>query len=157
MTFVYQLLLLIKLPVCFRLEHFCTTMAAPSISHSGSADSCLTFEDYSLYSNLSDSELLQLAIERSLIDMHGGAASTTTAISTNSTTKTTTSQRPHCQENKLNPSGATSNQPPAASTQNPAAAQTVAHYSSPNPPVVKPPDPYVVYHLLCTETEYMLD
>uniref|UniRef100_A0A8C4DW11 SOCS box domain-containing protein n=1 Tax=Dicentrarchus labrax TaxID=13489 RepID=A0A8C4DW11_DICLA len=41
-------------------------MAAASLSRSGSA--ALTFEDYSLYNNLSDEELVQVAIERSLTD-----------------------------------------------------------------------------------------
>uniref|UniRef100_A0A3Q3XC59 SOCS box domain-containing protein n=1 Tax=Mola mola TaxID=94237 RepID=A0A3Q3XC59_MOLML len=49
-------------------------MAAPSISHSGSSAPVPAFEDYSLYSNLSDHELMQLAIERSLTDTRGNAA-----------------------------------------------------------------------------------
>ncbi|XP_017293739.1 ankyrin repeat and SOCS box protein 2 isoform X1 [Kryptolebias marmoratus] len=118
-------------------------MATPGISHSSSAGSSLTFEDYSLYRNLNDDELLQLAIERSLIETHGGTATTT--ISTNSsttiTTKSTITQLPHRHDSNLNPSSTNRNKPQTSSTQNPAAVQTGAHYSSPNPPVEKPPDP----------------
>uniref|UniRef100_A0A3P8TEJ8 Ankyrin repeat and SOCS box containing 2a, tandem duplicate 1 n=1 Tax=Amphiprion percula TaxID=161767 RepID=A0A3P8TEJ8_AMPPE len=94
-------------------------MAAPSISHSGTSGSNLAFEDYSLYSNLSDDELLQLAIERSLTDTHCNTA-------TNNSTNTT--------KNTNQPSCSGHNPPPAEST---------AHYSSPNPPSEEPPDPYV--------------
>ncbi|XP_035258867.1 ankyrin repeat and SOCS box protein 2-like isoform X2 [Anguilla anguilla] len=47
-------------------------MAASSISTGGSL---LGFEDYSLYTNLSDEELIHLAIERSLTDTHATAVS----------------------------------------------------------------------------------
>ena len=43
-------------------------MAVDSPLDSQSSDSSLAFEDYSFYSQLSDDELLQLAIERSLTD-----------------------------------------------------------------------------------------
>lgn len=96
-------------------------MAAPSISHSGSSAPAPAFEDYSLYSNLSDDELMQLAIERSLTDTRGNAA-------------------PEARE--LNPAAAPvngSHYPPANYNSHNAAA----NYSSPNPPCEKPPDPYV--------------
>uniref|UniRef100_A0A8C7Z653 Ankyrin repeat and SOCS box containing 2a, tandem duplicate 1 n=1 Tax=Oryzias sinensis TaxID=183150 RepID=A0A8C7Z653_9TELE len=88
----------------------------------------LTFEDYSLYSNLSDDELLQLVIERSLSDTQCSAAA----------------QPPHSHDSRQ--SGAVTNSdrpsynPPNYSSQDPPAAQTPAHYSSPNPPSEKPPD-----------------
>ncbi|KAM6914986.1 ankyrin repeat and SOCS box protein 2-like [Xenentodon cancila] len=114
-------------------------MAAASFSHSGSApDQAL--EDYSLYSNLSDDELLQLAIERSLTDTH---SSTTTNAKTTSKT-----QPPRCPGNRLNPPARNTNQhslasrnpPPSHSSHNPPAGDAPAHYSSPNPPAEKPPD-----------------
>ncbi|KAG5276634.1 hypothetical protein AALO_G00107890 [Alosa alosa] len=43
-------------------------MASASVSMSSSSGSTLGFEDYSLYSNMSDDQLLQLAIERSLME-----------------------------------------------------------------------------------------
>uniref|UniRef100_A0A672PB76 Ankyrin repeat and SOCS box containing 2 n=1 Tax=Sinocyclocheilus grahami TaxID=75366 RepID=A0A672PB76_SINGR len=43
-------------------------MAAARVSMPGATDSNLEFADYSLYSNLSDDELMQLAIERSIAD-----------------------------------------------------------------------------------------
>ncbi|KAM8876620.1 LOW QUALITY PROTEIN: ankyrin repeat and SOCS box protein 2-like [Synchiropus picturatus] len=58
------------------------------------------FQDFSLYSDWSEEQLLQLAIERSLSERQARAAA----------------------------------QPPAPN-------QTTAHYSSPNPPMEKPPDP----------------
>lgn len=88
----------------------------------------LTYEDYSLYSNLSDDELLQLVIERSLSDTQCSAAA----------------QPPHSHDSRQ--SGAVTNSdrpsynPPNYSSQDPPAAQTPAHYSSPNPPSEKPPD-----------------
>ncbi|XP_008294394.1 ankyrin repeat and SOCS box protein 2-like [Stegastes partitus] len=133
-------------------------MAAASISHSGSTGSNLAFEDYSLYSNLSDDELLQLAIERSLTDTHCNTATndttntsnTTTnnttntssiSSSSNTTTNTTNTNRPpHHRDNRPNPSARNTNQP-SHSGHNPPPAETTAHYSSPNPPSEKPPDP----------------
>ncbi|XP_053720398.1 ankyrin repeat and SOCS box protein 2-like [Synchiropus splendidus] len=67
------------------------------------------FQDFSLYSDWSDEQLIQLAIERSLSERQARAAS-----------PPVTQRR--------------SPQPPAPN-------QTVAHYSSPNPPMEKPPDP----------------
>ncbi|XP_061602866.1 ankyrin repeat and SOCS box protein 2-like isoform X2 [Cololabis saira] len=112
-------------------------MAAASISRSGSAtDQAL--EDYSLYSNLSDDELLQLAIERSLTDTHNS-----TATNANTTTKI---QPTHFPDKGLNPPARNTNQhsshnPPSRhSSHNPSAANTSAQYSSPNPPMEQPPD-----------------
>ncbi|KAF7231140.1 ankyrin repeat and SOCS box protein 2 [Nothobranchius furzeri] len=98
-------------------------MAAARISHPSSA--AAGFEDYSLYSNLSDDELLQLAIERSLTDMQLNA----------------TPQTACHHDNKPNASNTNRNQLPVSSPPNPPASQTGAHYSSPNPPMEKPPDP----------------
>ncbi|KAM9420934.1 ankyrin repeat and SOCS box protein 2-like isoform 2-T2 [Salvelinus alpinus] len=58
-------------------------MAVASMAMPGStAGPTLGFDDYSLYSNLSDDELMQLAIERSLSDATapGEASNTTTAL-----------------------------------------------------------------------------
>ncbi|XP_070782008.1 ankyrin repeat and SOCS box protein 2-like [Enoplosus armatus] len=117
-------------------------MAAASISRSGSAASSLAFEDYSLYSNLSDDELLHLAIERSLTETHCNTTNTNTAAPT-----TTPPHQPD--SNSLNPAARNANQPShsshnssaAYSSHNPPPAQTTAHYSSPNPPSEKAPDP----------------
>ncbi|XP_037393608.1 ankyrin repeat and SOCS box protein 2-like isoform X4 [Pygocentrus nattereri] len=54
------------------------TMAAASVSMPGSTDTSLGFDDYSLYSNLSDDELMQLAIERSLTDSQSFTSRTET-------------------------------------------------------------------------------
>ncbi|XP_035808536.2 ankyrin repeat and SOCS box protein 2-like [Amphiprion ocellaris] len=135
-------------------------MAAPSISHSGTSGSNLAFEDYSLYSNLSDDELLQLAIERSLTDTHCNTAtnnSTNTSSTTNTSSitsssnttnntnnatnsATNTNRPPHHRENRPNPSAKNTNQP-SCSGHNPPPAESTAHYSSPNPPSEEPPDP----------------
>ncbi|XP_034436520.1 ankyrin repeat and SOCS box protein 2-like isoform X1 [Hippoglossus hippoglossus] len=88
-------------------------MAAGGIS----ADPSLIFEDYSLYSNLSDDQVLQIAMERSLNDTHSS--------NPNATSNTTSNLNPEVRHNSQN-------LPPA---------QSVAHYSSPNPPSEKPPDP----------------
>lgn len=100
-------------------------MAAASISLPGSAAPGPEFEDYSVYSNLSDDELLQLAIERSLNDTHDA-------------TFTAASPAQSCDS--------CSNCP--AKKVNPPADETSAHYSSPNPPRQKPPDPYVTTSII---------
>ncbi|XP_035535181.1 ankyrin repeat and SOCS box protein 2-like [Morone saxatilis] len=101
-------------------------MAAASLSRSGSA--ALTFEDYSIYSNLSDEELLQLAIERSLTDAQGYTAAVATSP-------------PHpLDSNSLNPTARNHNHQ-SHSSHNPPPDQTAAPYSSPNPPSETPPDP----------------
>ncbi|XP_074471690.1 ankyrin repeat and SOCS box protein 2-like isoform X2 [Sebastes fasciatus] len=74
------------------------------------------FEDYSVYSALSDDELMQLAIERSLTDTLCNNANTITAVT--ATTPNT---------NQLEPS--------------PSSHNPTAHYSSHNPPSEEPPDP----------------
>ncbi|XP_066533927.1 ankyrin repeat and SOCS box protein 2-like [Hoplias malabaricus] len=50
-------------------------MAAASVSMPGSVEPSLGFDDYSLYSNLSDDELMQLAIERSLAESQNSSTS----------------------------------------------------------------------------------
>ncbi|XP_069581192.1 ankyrin repeat and SOCS box protein 2 [Brachyistius frenatus] len=113
-------------------------MAAAGVSASGSS---LPLEDYSLYSELSDDELLQVAIERSLADTHCSSATTTT-------TNDVTSTPPHHPDNRLNPSATSTNQPshfshnPSAnySSHNASPARPTAHYSSPNPPTEEPPN-----------------
>ncbi|XP_040920180.1 ankyrin repeat and SOCS box protein 2-like [Toxotes jaculatrix] len=114
-------------------------MAAASISRSGSAPAEAS-EDYSLYSNLSDDELLQLAIERSLTDTHrSNANATSDSTSTAANNPAAASMLLHQPDSSLNPAARKINQP-KHSSHNPPAAQTTAHYSSPNPPSEKPPD-----------------
>lgn len=132
---------------------FCSHSSIMSAaSTSGSA--ALGFEDYSLYDNLNDDELLQLAIERSLTDTHCSNTNTTRNSSTTSnpdkTSKTTCTTSPatsrHRPESSMNPAAQNTNQPLPKHSQNPTLTQTTAHYSSPNPPAEKPPDPYVSSH-----------
>ncbi|XP_062267077.1 ankyrin repeat and SOCS box protein 2-like isoform X2 [Platichthys flesus] len=87
----------------------------------GGISAGLSFEDYSLYSNLSDDQVLQIAMERSLNDTHSSNPNTTSNTTSNATTN-------------LNPEV-------RHSSQNLPPAQSLAHYSSPNPPREKPPDP----------------
>uniref|UniRef100_A0A3Q2PDV5 Ankyrin repeat and SOCS box containing 2 n=1 Tax=Fundulus heteroclitus TaxID=8078 RepID=A0A3Q2PDV5_FUNHE len=110
-------------------------MASASVSRSGSAGSALAFEDYSLYSNLSDDEVMQLAIERSLTETHRSSSTDHSAPAPSTATQTSS-----VQDDEPDPS-ATSRYPRrASSSQNQAAPQTSVHYSSPNPPTEKPPD-----------------
>ncbi|KAF4099539.1 ankyrin repeat and SOCS box protein 2 isoform X1 [Onychostoma macrolepis] len=51
-------------------------MAAARVSMPGATDTNLEFADYSLYSNLSDDELMQLAIERSIADAQNSGSGT---------------------------------------------------------------------------------
>ncbi|XP_016372158.1 ankyrin repeat and SOCS box protein 2-like isoform X2 [Sinocyclocheilus rhinocerous] len=51
-------------------------MAAAHVSMPGTTDTNLEFADYSLYSSLSDDELMQLAIERSIADAHNSGSGT---------------------------------------------------------------------------------
>uniref|UniRef100_A0A671QV58 Ankyrin repeat and SOCS box protein 2-like n=1 Tax=Sinocyclocheilus anshuiensis TaxID=1608454 RepID=A0A671QV58_9TELE len=53
-----------------------SNMAATHVSMPGTTDTNLAFADYSLYSNLSDDELMQLAIERSIADAHNSGSGT---------------------------------------------------------------------------------
>lgn len=53
-----------------------SNMAAAHVSVPGTTDTNLEFADYSLYSNLSDDELIQLAIERSIADAHNSGSGT---------------------------------------------------------------------------------
>ncbi|KAM9354092.1 ankyrin repeat and SOCS box protein 2 [Pholidichthys leucotaenia] len=109
-------------------------MAAARISRPSSSSSSLAFEDYSLYSNLSDDELLQLAIERSLNDTQCSNTPNTSSTTTNKTAlpqhTDKTNKQKQISKHQHNP--LSQNAPPA---------QTSAHYSSPNPPSEKPPDP----------------
>lgn len=96
--------------------------------------SAVSFEDYSLYSNLSDDELLQLAIERSLNE----AQQSDTPRLLQETTP------PQVNRPIRAPRIAQYRRPPAATgnpnSHNPPVSGS-AHYSSPNPPTDKPPDP----------------
>ncbi|KAG7233587.1 hypothetical protein INR49_006862, partial [Caranx melampygus] len=163
---VHRLKLLHTLPLPASLIRFLASssiMAAAGVSHSGSAASALGFEDYSLYSNLTDDELLQLAIERSLTDTHCSNADATSdssphqpnrslnPVARNTSQAGRSSRNPAANPRSHNPpvnssshnppANSNSHNPPANSnSHNPAAAQTTAHYSSPNPPSEKPPD-----------------
>ncbi|XP_062271263.1 ankyrin repeat and SOCS box protein 2-like [Scomber scombrus] len=108
-------------------------MAAPSISSSASTAPSQGFEDYSVYSNLSDDELLQLAIERSLTDANQDATAANMPL------------RPPPDRNRSShnppPDRSSHNPPPNRSSHNPPPDETGAHYSSHNPPSAEPPDP----------------
>ncbi|XP_042245807.1 ankyrin repeat and SOCS box protein 2-like isoform X1 [Thunnus maccoyii] len=120
-------------------------MAAAGISRSTSAASTLGFEDYSLYGNLSDDELMQLAIERSLTDAHHDTAANTPPLQPESkrTPPNYSSHNPPPNYSSHNPppNYSSHNPPPNYSSHNPLPNETSAHYSSPNPPRPKPPDP----------------
>ncbi|XP_065111889.2 ankyrin repeat and SOCS box protein 2 isoform X2 [Paramisgurnus dabryanus] len=93
-------------------------MAAASVSISGSTGTTMEFADYSLYSNLSDDELLQLAIERSLSDAHSSGSGT-------ESTKTTTAQNRPASSRPVPPSRPAQQQPePPACPANPPREQT---------------------------------
>lgn len=98
------------------------------------AASTLSFEDYSMYSNLSDDELLQLAIERSLDEAHQSEAPCLQETPPPQVSRpiiaprTAQYRRPSVRGNP------NSHNPP------PPTAPGEAHYSSPNPPSDKPPD-----------------
>ncbi|KAL0967559.1 hypothetical protein UPYG_G00253780 [Umbra pygmaea] len=92
-----------------------SSMAVASMFMPGSI---LGFDDYTLYSNLSDDELMQLAIERSLNDAHyatvlGEARNTPTALA--SSTVQYRTNPPTTRLNSTNPSRQTpSHRPPTA-------------------------------------------
>ncbi|XP_068609712.1 ankyrin repeat and SOCS box protein 2-like [Brachionichthys hirsutus] len=114
-------------------------MAAAGTSPSGSAAPGPAFEDYSLYSNLSDDELLHLAVERSLADTHCSAPAAAAAATP---PRPPDGGRMSPAPRDANPPGLRSHNPPANySSHNPPAAQGSAHYSSPNPPTEEVPDP----------------
>ncbi|XP_029985036.1 ankyrin repeat and SOCS box protein 2-like [Sphaeramia orbicularis] len=124
-------------------------MAAAHISRSGST---LGLEDYSLYSNFSDDELLQLAIERSLTESQCTPAQQDNYSSLNRPAPKHISQNPPANLSSQNPPvihscqnppvrHSSHNPPPSGSSNTSLEPQTTAHYSSPNPPSQKPPDP----------------
>ncbi|KAF1377100.1 hypothetical protein PFLUV_G00218420 [Perca fluviatilis] len=104
-------------------------MAAASISRSAA------FEDYSVYGNLSDDELLQIAIERSLSDTPNNYA--IAAASTPSPQPDLPSQSSH----NAPADHSSHNAPADHGSHNASAENPTAHYSSPNPPSQQPPDP----------------
>uniref|UniRef100_A0A8C2WUR1 Ankyrin repeat and SOCS box containing 2 n=1 Tax=Cyclopterus lumpus TaxID=8103 RepID=A0A8C2WUR1_CYCLU len=115
-------------------------MAAASISHFEA------LEDYSLYSNMSDDELLQLAIERSLTDTPCNTSNTITSARNTHLSRHSSHNPPADYSSHNPPADYSSHNPPADySFHNAPPGQTTAHahYSSPNPP-----DPYVVSHSL---------
>lgn len=79
-------------------------MATARVSMPGTTDTNLEFADYSLYSNLSDEELMQLAIERSIADAQNSGSGITenskTAVALNrpaASRRAPPSQRPQQQ------------------------------------------------------------
>ncbi|XP_056150230.1 ankyrin repeat and SOCS box protein 2-like [Lampris incognitus] len=114
-------------------------MAAASVSFSGSTASSSAFEDYSLYSNLSDEELVQLAIERSLTESHGSQ--------TNSNLNPPNPPATNCSShNPPNPSATncsssnSSNRPATNCSSSNSSNRPATNCSSHNPPCEKPPD-----------------
>uniref|UniRef100_A0A667XGJ0 Ankyrin repeat and SOCS box containing 2 n=1 Tax=Myripristis murdjan TaxID=586833 RepID=A0A667XGJ0_9TELE len=113
--------------------------SAGSAGSDGPVTPGLDLEDYSLYSNLSDDELIQLAIERSLTENQGSAPP-----AEHLTGSPRAPHPPAANYNSQNPPAAhfSSQNPPAAhsSSQNPPAAHSssqnppAAHSSSQNPP-----------------------
>ncbi|XP_078029747.1 ankyrin repeat and SOCS box protein 2 isoform X1 [Epinephelus lanceolatus] len=111
-------------------------MAAPRISRSGA------LEDYSLYGSLSDDELLQIAIERSLDETSCNTAHAITAAPATAPLHQPDSSRQYpAARNTNRASHSSRNLPANYSSHNPPPAQTAVHYSSPNPPREQPPDP----------------
>lgn len=91
-------------------------MAAASNSQSGSTPPTPALDDYSVYSHLTDEELLQLVIERSLNETRNNTVSATPpTLPPQPVTRTCNHYSSH--------------NPPV-------------DYSSPNPPAERPPDPY---------------
>ncbi|KAJ3607172.1 hypothetical protein NHX12_026685 [Muraenolepis orangiensis] len=125
-----QLNSLDTLPIPPRLQRFLWyRVEYPSESNmaSVSASDSWSFEDYSSYSQLSDDQLLQLAIERSLTD-NPSLPANQSQPGTQSSAPTGQPGRPSTGPNRANP----------PTSQN---RDHNAHYSSHNPPVEKPPDP----------------
>lgn len=97
--------------------------------------STLSYDDYSLYSNLSDDELLQLAIERSLNEVQQSDAPRLQPAPPPQVTQPLRAPRIAQYRNAPAARGNPNSHNP------PAPAPGPAHYSSPNPPSDKPPDP----------------
>lgn len=92
--------------------------------------STISYEDYSLYSNLSDDELLQLAIERSLSEGHQSDAPILQENPPPQINRPIRASRTASYRSAPVPANPNSHNPPGT-----------AHYSSPNPPSAEPPDP----------------
>uniref|UniRef100_A0A3Q3NC95 Ankyrin repeat and SOCS box containing 2a, tandem duplicate 1 n=1 Tax=Labrus bergylta TaxID=56723 RepID=A0A3Q3NC95_9LABR len=108
--------------------------AAASVSRSASGGR--SFEDYSIYSTLSDDELLQLAIERSLTDLND-TTTTNDAIDATKTAPVLAASPPHPPDTaNANANANNLHQCP----HNPPPTVTPVHYSSPYPPSELPPD-----------------
>ncbi|KAM3596879.1 uncharacterized protein V6R79_022099 [Siganus canaliculatus] len=111
-------------------------MATASITHSELAAPTLAFEDYSFYTNLSDDELLSLAIERSLTETHLNTSDDNSAATTGPPKDTSP------ESNGPKPI-ATNTNPTNSGFHDASAAQITSNYSSSNPAneKPKPPDP----------------
>ncbi|XP_016311705.1 ankyrin repeat and SOCS box protein 2-like [Sinocyclocheilus anshuiensis] len=104
-------------------------MAATHVSMPGTTDTNLAFADYSLYSNLSDDELMQLAIERSIADAHNSGSGTENS-------KTTTALNRPAARRRAPPSPRPQQQPelaacpanPPRETINPQDVSSVSHF-----------------------------
>ncbi|XP_034555975.1 ankyrin repeat and SOCS box protein 2-like [Notolabrus celidotus] len=114
------------------------------------SSSSRSYDDYSIYSSLSDDELLQLAIERSLTENNDAVNPDTNAFNdaissptiTNAANTTTAAARATAANTARpsHPPDATNTNRPRTSSHNPPETQCAAHYSSPNPPSEQPPD-----------------
>ncbi|KAM6992299.1 ankyrin repeat and SOCS box protein 2-like [Tautogolabrus adspersus] len=113
-------------------------MAVAGVSRSAPAG--LSFEDYSIYSNLSDNELLQLAIERSLTDISATTTTNDATKTTNATNTVNTNTAPILTARPARPLDATNTNNLHPCPHNPPPALAPVHYSSPNPPSELPPD-----------------
>ncbi|XP_022519172.2 ankyrin repeat and SOCS box protein 2 isoform X1 [Astyanax mexicanus] len=115
-------------------------MAAARVSLPGSSDSSLGFDDYSLYSNLSDEELLQLAIERSLEDspnLTSKTETTKTSVPTSSRTappitRPAPPSRPAAQPQPVQPTPEPCPANPPRDTSNEQSPVIVSHFTSGN-------------------------
>ncbi|XP_076873728.1 ankyrin repeat and SOCS box protein 2-like isoform X2 [Brachyhypopomus gauderio] len=113
-------------------------MAAASVSVPGSAGPAFNYDDYSFYRNLSDDELMQLAIERSLTESHGcspGAENTRTSAVASRPDPGTTPPAPPSQPLQQPPPRAPSpppcpSNPPRDDNQQP--ATVVSHFVTGN-------------------------
>lgn len=127
-----------SLPLLLRLG---SRMAAAGVSGSGPTSE--TLDDYSPYSHLSDDELLQLAIQRSLSDTqhNAGTPAGGQALGRADGSDSTPTQRQQ-------PTHTSRSAPPATAAADRRSHNASAEYSSPNPPWEKPPDPYVCTRFL---------
>ena len=111
-------------------------METAGLSVPGASGPSLGIEDYSVYTNLSDEELIQIAIERSLSEDHNNTPSTDTRQTPcPPDPEVRQPSTPHLQSNSTQPGTQHLH-----STSVSKHSSITAHYSSHNPPTTKPPD-----------------